>query len=121
MPKTNGTKPVVNTPSVQINAINERDTRPSPAPIASSASTPNIIQDIPNENGPMLTTIQNHSINANDNSAAKRDIQVKKNLKQEYRMFLTLADRNIISCIVTSIDISAINLWNVDFYVSYTA
>ena len=44
----------------QINAINEQDTRPSPAPIASSASTPNIIQDIPNENGPMLTTIQNH-------------------------------------------------------------
>ena len=89
MPKTNGTKPVVNTPSVQINAINERDTRPSPAPIASSASTPNIIQDIPNENGPMLTTIQNHNINANDNFAAKRDIQVNKILKQESRMFLT--------------------------------
>ena len=83
MPKTNGTKPVVNTPSVQINAINERDTRPSPAPIASSASTPNIIQDIPNENGPMLTIIQNHNnINVNDNLAAKRDIQVNKILKQ---------------------------------------
>ena len=82
MPKTNGTKPAVNTPSVQINAINERDTRLSPAPIASSASTPNIIQDIPNENGPMLTTIQNHNINVNDSLDAKKDIQVNKILKQ---------------------------------------
>ena len=89
MPKTNGTKPVVNTPSVQINAINERDTRPSPAPIASSASTPNIIQDIPNENGPMLTTIQNHNITVNDNLASKRDIKVNKILKQGSRIFLT--------------------------------
>ena len=94
MPKTNGTKPVVNTPSVQINAINERDTRPSPVPIASSASTPNIIQDIPNENGPMLTTIQNHNINANDNSAVERDIQVNKILKQASSMFLTFLVRN---------------------------
>ena len=107
MPKTNGTKPVVNTPSVQINAINERDTRPSPAPIASSASTPNIIQDIPNENGPMLTTIQNHNINVNDNLVAKRDIQVNKISKQGSRM---LDDRNIVSSIVTSKDINAINL-----------
>ena len=78
MPKVNGTKPVVKTPNVQKNDINEANNKPSIAPNASSSSIPNIVSSGANKNGPILAKVENHIFDSDKHLAVNPQNQVSQ-------------------------------------------
>ena len=67
---------MVKNPNIQVNAINETNSKASAAPIASSASVPSFIPSGPDKNGPIVTKVQNHTHNGNNHLAVNEQKKV---------------------------------------------
>lgn len=77
MPKRNGATPVVQKPTQQINSIVAGNRQNAPSSTAMTSNEHTLSASVSSKNGPIVTTVQNHSNNPDKHLAVIQENKVR--------------------------------------------